>query len=350
MSARDSVVMASLDIEIPAVVDSVTLIKSVDLNFREGKIEMVAKDHLLKLPMNCRPRDNIVFLYYLTLSPAFVDRMSTASNSKALEISIDATVLISEICRPQIEMRWRTNVDFLTALNPDFSRPGQSMQRSSRPANIPTALGPISTLQNTNNATKVSSESHRNVQDLAPPKETGITVTFTALGEVFVGEPFRWDVFIINHSAKSKQLSVIAITKRARRYSKNMSLGPSSTNSKVEFQKSQTADAVLDENALYTMKKKGSLETAQLICLTTDIKIGCAPIPTFLTQSRSSYQLTKLRPLHPGACHTTELKFLPLAKGLLQLEAVRFVDVESGDMVDVRNLPDVVAMEKGVED
>lgn len=280
MSARDPVVTASLDIEIPAVVNSITEIKFVDLDFREGKIEMVAKNHMLKLPIRCRPRDNIVFLYYLTLSPAFADRMSAASNSKALEISIKATVLISETCHPRIEMRWRTNVDFLTALNPDFRRPGQSMQRSSRPTNLPTAAGSASTLQNTNNMTKVSSEPHRNMQDLAPLKETGITVTFTALGNVHVGEPFRWDVFIVNHSGKSKQLSVIAIPKRTRRYSKTMSLGPSSTNSKVEFQKPLIADAVLDENGLYTMNRKGSSETVQLICLTTDIKIGYASTVT----------------------------------------------------------------------
>ena len=282
VSAQDPVVTASLDMEIPAVVDAVTEIKSVDLNFREGKIEMVAKDHVFKLPMTCRPRDNIVFLYHLTLGPTFTDRMLTVSNSKALEISIDATVHISETCHPRIEMRWRTNVDFLTSLNPDFRRPGQSMQRSSRPANLPTAVGSTSTLQNTNSGTETSLEPHRHIQDLAPPQGNPITVTFTALGDVYVGEPFRWDVFIVNHSGKSKQLSVIAIPKRTRRYSKTMSLGPTSTNLKVDVQKPQIADAVLDENALYTMKKKGSAEPAQLVCLTTDIKIGYVSTPTLL--------------------------------------------------------------------
>ncbi|KAL9123004.1 MAG: hypothetical protein Q9187_000442 [Circinaria calcarea] len=325
ISARDSVVTASLDIEIPPIVSSITEIKSIDLDFKEGEIEMMAKDYVLKLPMRCQPRDNTVFFYYLTLGPAFTDRISTASNSKALEISIDATVLVSETCHPRIEMRWRTHVDFSTALNPDFRRPGQSMQRSSRPANLPSVGAPASTMQNTINTTKVSSESYRNMQDLAPLKETGITVTFTALGEVYVGEPFRWDVFIVNHSGKSKQFSVMAIPRRTRRYSQTMS----SANSRVEIDYHQTAEAVLDENTLYTMKKKGSPGTAQLVCLTTEIKIG---------------------PLHPGACHTAELKFLPLAKGLLQLEAVRFVDIESGDTVDVRNLPDVIAVEKALED
>lgn len=350
ISARDPVVTASLDIEIPPIVNSITEIKSIDLDFKEGEIEMMAKDYVLKLPLRCQPRDNIVFLYYLTLGPAFTDRMSTASNSKALEISIDATVLVSETCHPRIEMRWRMQVDFSTALNPDFRRPGQSMQRSSRPANLPSAVVPASTMQNTNNTTKVSSESYRNMQDLAPPKETGITVTFTALGEVYVGEPFRWDVFIVNHSGKSKQFSVVAIPRRTRRYSQTLSFGPSSANSRVEMDHHQTAEAVLDEKTLYTMKKKGSLGTAQLVCLTTEIKIGYASNSGLNISSSIAYQSKIHRPLPPGACHTTELKFLPLAKGLLQLEAVRFVDIESGDTVDVRHLPDVVAVEKGLED
>ena len=53
--------------------------------------------------------------------------------------------------------------------------------------------------------------------------------------------------------------------------------------------------------------------------------------------------LTFHRPLIPDSCFHTELKFLPLALGHLQIEAVRVVDVVSNDYVDVRDLPDIVA-------
>lgn len=53
--------------------------------------------------------------------------------------------------------------------------------------------------------------------------------------------------------------------------------------------------------------------------------------------------LTFHRPLSPDSCLHTELKFLPLALGHLQIEAVRVVDVISNDFIDVRDLPDVVA-------
>ena len=58
---------------------------------------------------------------------------------------------------------------------------------------------------------------------------------------------------------------------------------------------------------------------------------------------------TANRPLNPGACGATELEFLPLAKGFLQMDAVRVVDVETNESVDVRELPDVLALERAVE-
>jgi len=50
------------------------------------------------------------------------------------------------------------------------------------------------------------------------------------------------------------------------------------------------------------------------------------------------------RPLGPGACYATELRFLPLKKGFLSVEAVRVFDVGEGVGVDVRDLPDIEAV------
>lgn len=55
--------------------------------------------------------------------------------------------------------------------------------------------------------------------------------------------------------------------------------------------------------------------------------------------------LTFHRPLSPGCCLHTELKFLPIALGHLQIEAIRIVDVVSNDFVDIRDLPTIVAEE-----
>ncbi len=50
------------------------------------------------------------------------------------------------------------------------------------------------------------------------------------------------------------------------------------------------------------------------------------------------------RLLAPESCLNTEIKFLPLTRGYLHIDAVRVVDVASGDYIDVRDLPDIVAV------
>jgi hypothetical protein len=50
------------------------------------------------------------------------------------------------------------------------------------------------------------------------------------------------------------------------------------------------------------------------------------------------------RPLLPGTCHSTEIILLPLATGALHLEAVRLVDMNTNETIDIRDLPDIVAV------
>jgi hypothetical protein len=41
----------------------------------------------------------------------------------------------------------------------------------------------------------------------------------------------------------------------------------------------------------------------------------------------------------------TEIKFVALATGVLALDALRIVDLATQDAVDIRDLPDIVAVE-----
>ena len=43
------------------------------------------------------------------------------------------------------------------------------------------------------------------------------------------------------------------------------------------------------------------------------------------------------------------MEFLPLAKGLLRIEALRVTDLASNETADVRELPDIIAMERRVD-
>lgn len=52
------------------------------------------------------------------------------------------------------------------------------------------------------------------------------------------------------------------------------------------------------------------------------------------------------RPLAAGACFMTEIKFVALATGVLNLDSLRIVDLGTQDAVDVKDLPDIVAVEE----
>ena len=56
------------------------------------------------------------------------------------------------------------------------------------------------------------------------------------------------------------------------------------------------------------------------------------------------------RPLAPGACFMTELKFVALTAGVLYLDALRIVDLGTQEVVDIRDLPDIVAVDEDDED
>ena len=272
-SSSRPLLIASLDIEVPSFVQYDVQLEAVDMQLPNGEVENLVKGQVVKLPMKCRSRDNIIFLYRLSPGAGFVDG---ASNGRTLAISIDATVLVSDICRPRIAMRWSTGVDFSTALNPSFGAPGQSMQRSNRPASLPgPSINPLNV-----NASVVARDVHvSHAEEVSPHRRTsslgdiGITVTFTEVGKVYVGVPFQWEVFVVNRSTKPQKLAIIVIPKRRKGDGKKQVSRPSSSSSHGG-KKNTVADAVIDENYLYTVQKTGAMEDAQLVCLTTDIRIG----------------------------------------------------------------------------
>lgn len=71
------------------------------------------------------------------------------------------------------------------------------------------------------------------------------------------------------------------------------------------------------------MQKNAAHEHAEVISLSTDVRVGILP---------------------PSSCFNTEIKFLALARGYLSIEGVRVLDVVEGRFVDVREVPDIFAV------
>ena len=278
-------VLASLEFEVAPNVRCNLSLEKVDLKLARGSVEPLTTDSSLMVPLTCQPRDQVVLLYRFT--PDEDLDMSTANtlHAKGLEISISAIALVSEDCQPRILMRWRTSVDFYAPLNPSYGGPSQLLQRPHRPSSlpVPATLGPTSTVVSTASSSAKGSLSGTDSTSsvgvdagryrASSSGEVGVTITFSGPEHVYVGEAFKWDVFVVNRSNKIRMLALLALPKSrtgARRH-----ISKSSSSSTGVREDDQVAEAVVDENVLYAMQKNALIEAAGLINLSTDdLRIG----------------------------------------------------------------------------
>lgn len=321
-------IFASLDIEAtPWAGNSLSLTKA-DFKLIDGTVEDLNTAPDMALPMDCLPKDDVTLVYRLSRSPL----EQTSSPIKPLHITVSGTVNVSPSCLPKITMIWVTNVDFTPPVNPGFGNPSATIQRDHRPAQLS-----ISSNHEALNTSLAASRpdalpaiefTTKHQRSLSVP-DFGVTMTFTApTTPIYQGNLFTWTVFVVNRSDHPRKLALIPIAKR-RVQSSSHHRGPtnrplsSSYTQKTASGGANTdiADAVLDENILYAAQKGVGIECAEIVCYSTDVRIG---------------------PLAPSACHMTELRFMALQSGVLGLEAVRVVDLGTQEHVDIKDLPSVV--------
>lgn len=271
---RQPTVFASLDIETAPFFDNDIVITAINMTLSGGSAMNLSSD-ALTFPIPCRPKDNPIFLFHLIPNEGPHDSSNSNRTSKMLDITVKAKVVVSKTCRPRIEMRWKTGVDFSIALNPSYGPSGQSLQRKQRPASLPVTTG-------TSNKSETPPPGHESDSGGVPAlgrqlttftSDLGVTLTFTAPGEVRVGEPFCWDVFVVNRSNKSRRLAITVIPKRQRGNFKGHLSRPSSSSTGGR-KEAGIADHVLDENLLYAMQRNVAKEPPQIVSLSTDVKIG----------------------------------------------------------------------------
>ena len=273
-------VIASLEVETGAFSDEDISITLVDMQLSEGSAEDLGNGLVPLLPLKCKPMDNPIFLFRLTPSGPALDA-SNQSYAKTVLITVHATVLVSETCRPSIEMRWKTGIDFSTALNPLYGAPGPSMQRPNRPNSLQKTLSiadgntvPVSARVSARDGVgSYESGSSEQRQRASSVIDFGISISFTAPKVVYVGEVFSWDVMILNHSSRPRQLALIVIPRRRKGFTGTHS--SKSSSSSVRGRKDgEYADAVVEENVLYAIQRNAGHEGMQVISMSTDLRVG----------------------------------------------------------------------------
>lgn len=309
-SLNDLSLLASLDLEFASFATYDVKINNVNLTLQGGAV------HPFPHPQNSetsyKPGDQLTYLYKLTPSLSTNGTPALGPKGHVLSIHIKAQVLLSPTCHPTIAIDSKTPVDFTSASeqSPSMLKAAHRVSNpSTQPVN-PDALPAHDT----------------GTDDNAAKNAINITLTISGPPKVTVGSPFEWNVFIVNRSDNIRKLAVVVIPKR-----KPTALHTSHTSSSsaaglknAAAPKELLAPAVVDENIVYARQKSARPENADLICLTTDIRLG---------------------QLGPGSCYTADLKFMPLVAGVLGVESVRVIDLATNESVDVRELPGVVAVE-----
>ncbi|OHF01047.1 hypothetical protein CORC01_03614 [Colletotrichum orchidophilum] len=332
--------IALLEVDFTPYFDCPIELTSIALSVADGGVvDDLSSPAGLTLPMACVSHDHVTFLY--RLSPQQLDLPSKNPN-RDLDIHIEAVVQKNPgICCPRLSMTWTTTLDFTLPVNPGFNaamQPMQPIQRSHRPSQL--SISGIEAAQSLVAPAIMRPDSlpaleaaTRTVE--APLPELGITMTFCGPTEpIYAGEVFSWTVYVVNRSVEKanpavtpRKLALVALSKRRRNEVRLMRPPSTSGKGKTAGDAKELADAVLDENILHAMQRNSVVDSTEVVCLTADTRVG---------------------PLAPGACHVVELKFLPLKEGIVNIEAVRVIDLSSQEHVDVRELP-IVFVEKRPE-
>jgi hypothetical protein len=313
-------IIASLDVDITPFASSPISIEDVTFTVNDGIVEDLNTSQGMILPMACLPRDDITFLYRL-----LPDEMDiTKTNVKPVHIFIQARVKVSSDCEPIISLRWQTTIDFTLPVNPGFNQPIPPIQRDHRPSQLSVssieAVPTVASLAITRPDALPSMEAITRHQRTASIPDFGVTMTFTSActTKIKPGRIFTWDIFVVNRSDRARKLALVVIPKRRRSERINTNRPPSTGYGRRD---PGVADSVMDENILHAMQRNAAIEPVDIICLSTDIRIG---------------------PLAPSACHSVEMRFMPLREGVIGIEAVRVIDVATQEHVDIRDLPSII--------
>lgn len=259
-SLSDMSLMASLDLEVAQITGYNIDIAEINLSLRGGRVETVA-DHNGNSVVH-KPGDQVTYLYKVTPDLAADGTPALGSEGHVLTMNINGKALVSKECRPNIAIEWRTGVDFTVEHNPNLVK---AAHRLSNPATQPPK--PIN---------PDALPSHDKTGDDASNKVINVTLTISGPPTVHVGEIFHWVVFIVNRSDKTRKLAVLVIPKRKRDLDRHNSHPSTSSAGGLQRgdKKALLAGAIVDENIVYAKQKNARTEVAELICLTTDVRIG----------------------------------------------------------------------------
>ncbi|KAI9728649.1 MAG: hypothetical protein M1828_002755 [Chrysothrix sp. TS-e1954] len=296
--------LASLNVEISPYVDRLDL-EDVGLDLLKGLARLVGAPPSLRLPLTCRGRDSLSFVYDLLPKPKKGNTMDGLQPiPHTVTLNLKAFVHLSgpddqdEDLSVPIRIAWRTSVD-LTPLT-----------RPLRLSGSPTTL-------NTSDTGPSSSPEQSHPRSMSSVYSSYlVTLTISGPSTSYLrGPPIQWSLLLANRSTK-RTLNLALIPLTTHPPPSAPSRDPAASTIKGHKHKATlSASLFAAPNAGTTASSSNATANApphpqpapDLIPLTPDIRIG---------------------PLSPGQSTTAEMKFLPLKSGVLRVRAIRIVDLD----------------------
>lgn len=281
--SKNTSVIASIEFETTPFAEHDVVLEEVDVWLEKGSAVSLLDAAQDRLPLSCRSEDKVALLY--RLDPDAIVLPTSQSGVRILELFMMVKVMVSDDCRPHITMKWRNSIDFTPTHPPAVSPSGQPSQRNDSSVTVATAATASGTISANADAKSLAptmrsetasnkSPSTRRTVDLVP--EGGLIITTSGPCEVRVGEVFRWNIFIINRSGRERMLALAVIPKTRRMDS--VAHTPSASL-KDDASSKEVAEAIMDERVLHAMQRNVALGAADLVSLSTDVRVGLELVP-----------------------------------------------------------------------
>lgn len=294
-STLPDAIIASLHLETPSVIAGTVRIISAQVDVLNTRIEDLTKT---PLPLKTSSGDETILLY--KLQPSENSKNPTISSQTPVSISIRAEASLDQGSHINLEIDWQAHID----LSNTWQKPTYHWSR------------PIST--SSHRKTLSTQSIGKSSVDFAPGTnegiEGGVTFNFTAPPTTHAFSEFKISVHCNNRSSRPRRFGLVvlqSIKPRSSVFSKSSLNVPESSSS---FAKILQAPPTIER-----------AKAPEVLDLNSDVRIG---------------------PLPAGACFETHLAFKALRTGVLDLGTLRIVDLDSRQTVEVRDLPDVIALEK----
>ncbi|CAK1355748.1 unnamed protein product [Cercospora beticola] len=308
-STLPDAIIASLHLETSHVIAGTTTIHKADLNVTNADVKDLTN---VALPLEARGADETVLLYKVTPhTQAHAERNSLAESP--VSISVRAEALLDQGSRISLEIDWQAHIDLTHTWQKPHYRWSRAAGHSSYHKKSLSAHSITRPSMDTTSGASTDRTEHTS-------NGGSIVFNFHAASTTYESSEFKISVHCNNRSTRAKKFGLMMLHPRSSTTTKPRPTTGHTTIAAATIDGSTTSDLLA---SLFNAPALEKAKPPDVLDLNPDARIG---------------------PLPPGACFETHMPFKALRSGVLDLGVLRIIDLDTRQTVDVRELPDVIAL------